>query len=53
MKDGVLTFTYVKTSEPKYIPAGKEDRYQIIRVRDRELAILISENQTNILQRSH
>ena len=53
IKDGVLAFTNVKTSEPKFMPVGKLDRLQIIRADDRELAFLdSSENRTNILKRS-
>ena len=52
VKDGILTFSYLKTSEPKYMPVGKSDRMEIIRVDERELALLdFSENRTNILWR--
>ena len=54
VKDGVLTLTYVKTSEPKSMPVGKLERWPIIRADDRELAVLdSSENRTNILLRSN
>lgn len=54
LKDGILTFTYLKTSERKDMPAGKSERLEIIRVDDTQLVVLDwSENRTNILWRSH
>lgn len=53
VEHGILTFTYIKTSEPTYMPAGKVDHSQILGVRDPELALLDSDNRTNTLKRSN
>jgi hypothetical protein len=54
IKDGLLTFTYLKTSEPEAMPVGKLEHLEIIRADNRELALLdSSENRTNILRRSN
>jgi hypothetical protein len=52
LQDGILIFTYTKTSEPKYMPVGKVERCQVIRAEEQELALFFpSENETNILRR--
>src|SRR5882724_12090062 len=40
LQDGILIFTYKKTSEPKYMPVGKVERCQVIRAEDRDLVLL-------------
>ena len=39
VKDGILNFTYAKTSEPIAMPAGRIEHYNIIRLDEDELAI--------------
>ena len=54
IKNANITFTYVKTSEPEYLPVGKSEHCQILKVDEQELVFLdSSDNHTNILQRSN
>ena len=51
--EGLLVFTYTKSTDPKVASGRRVDRYLVVRVDDQELALSdTSRRETNVLHRS-
>lgn len=47
--EGVVVFTYTESSEPKDVPVGSSNRYEIVRLDEQELTTMdLSSGMTNL-----
>ena len=52
VKDGVLVFTYTRSTDPKVASGRRVDRYRVVRVDDKELALSdLVQSETNVFHR--
>jgi hypothetical protein len=52
VKDGVMVFRYTRSNDPRSVPRGGMNRYKVVRVDEKELALAdIAQTETNVMQR--
>lgn len=52
VKEGVMVFRYTRSNDPRSVPRGGMNRYKVVRVDEKELALAdIAQTETNVMQR--